>query len=205
MFQRRHKEKNNDSDKVYTPSWLADVMVRWAALEPGMLVLEPCFGGGAIVDRVPDNCFVTGFEIEPGTDNTSLRRTLYHNIDFLTLSQTEMIKYDVALVNPPFSGLGAWKFAQRIVNTCLTPNGRCIIIMPSYIIDNSEWRKPWICDHTYKLALLPKDTFSPMCPTIHAYLCDIRPKKTGREFLDYIINPNHKTKLEAQYEFTHAN
>ena len=56
------------NDVFYTPVEIAVEMVDMAELKPGDVVLEPCYGSGAIFNLIPDYCDKAWCEIEKGRD-----------------------------------------------------------------------------------------------------------------------------------------
>lgn len=115
-----------------TPSTLVNAMVEAAGLKPGMRVLEPSAGNGAIakaaIEAVGKGC-VDCLEYYPGHIaqlETIAGDSNVFEKDFL--KQTPSETYDVVLMNPPFSRgqdmmhvQHAWKFVK--------PGGTLVAIM----------------------------------------------------------------------------
>jgi len=78
---------NNYTDKHYTPVSVASLIVNH--FNPGGIVLEPCRGGGAFYDALPDGS--SWCEIEDGKDFFDWTR-----------------KVDWIITNPPYSILTNW-------------------------------------------------------------------------------------------------
>jgi hypothetical protein len=62
----RYRLKPND--RIYTPGPIAQSIVDMLTLQEGDVVLEPCYGGGAIYDRIPDGVEKRWCEIDHGRD-----------------------------------------------------------------------------------------------------------------------------------------
>lgn len=118
----------------HTPPWLAAMMVEWADVRPGMTVLEPSAGGGAIVkELIRAGAVVDAVEIDQAWA-ASLRTDFPDVItivaDFLSLLPTHSVGnygYDLEVMNPPLDGgagpthiAHALKFAPRVVSILRT-------------------------------------------------------------------------------------
>lgn len=117
----------------YTPRALAERVAKHANLTPGMRVLEPSIGEGALVAAAVAECprlSVTGYD----TDEVVIIKVATAEwragvklvcTDFLTVAPEPT--YDAVLMNPPFTGgadmahvTHAWKFIK--------PGGRLVAI-----------------------------------------------------------------------------
>lgn len=116
-----------------TPQGLAQKAVMLADVQPGMLILEPSAGTGAIasevkkavggdsvrcVELLPDNCKV-------------LKEQAYDVVvqaDFLTLKPVEM--FDRVVMNPPFAKQADISHVEHAYKF-LKPGGRLVAIMSS--------------------------------------------------------------------------
>ena len=94
------------NDKFYTPLGIAESMVAMVDFREGDRVLEPCVGGGAIFDLLPDTCERLWCEIDKG-------------VDFFDFTD----HVDVLITNPPFS-----KFTPFIEH-CITLRPRVICLL----------------------------------------------------------------------------
>lgn len=128
-----------DVKKTYeffaTPPGIANMLVARAGIEPGMKVLEPSAGHGAIADVVRamcNDCQVDVIEIEP-SNRVVLKESGYKLVgkDFMKYRKKKPL-YDRIVMNPPFSKqqdidhvLHAWKF--------LKPGGRLVSVMAASI------------------------------------------------------------------------
>lgn len=116
----------------YTPPELADRMAQMAELQPGMQVLEPSCGEGALILaalRVQPKLEITAYDIQAeavrATIQTTNSRLSVHQADFLAVEPSPV--FDRVLMNPPFTKgqdmqhvLHAWE--------CLRPGGRLVAI-----------------------------------------------------------------------------
>lgn len=76
-------------------------------------------------------------------------------------------RFDRAILNPPFSNCGAFEFVKTICEGWLKPGGKAVCVIPGYIVDNSEGRKPWLSKWMRRTAVIPKGTFTPEVPVLH--------------------------------------
>lgn len=112
-----------------TPQDIARRVVELADIQPGMTVLEPSAGTGALLDAIGTHAGVTAVEISHAlTESLRLRYPL-HDVrcaDFLTLGD-ELGQFDRVVMNPPFdhgSDIEHIKHAYRM----LAPGGRLVTI-----------------------------------------------------------------------------
>lgn len=113
-----------------TPAGIVQQLIDLADLKPGMQVLEPSAGRGAIAGPIAAlGCHVDCIDIQRDNvlaiSNQNIGRDLAV-ADFLTVDPTE--SYDRVVMNPPFTRqddirhvLHAWKF--------LKPGGRLVAVM----------------------------------------------------------------------------
>jgi len=125
-----------DCGCFYTPPELAQRVVALANIKPGMDVLEPSAGPGALADFVLTDCKLDCFEILP--ENVAILKAkgyFAEQADFLGTDTTP--GYDRVVMNPPFVAssnpqtdithvLHAWKF--------LKPGGRLVSIMSAGVL-----------------------------------------------------------------------
>ena len=94
-----------DHAAFYTPPELADEVIAQAAIAPGMEVLEPSAGGGALaVEARRQGAKVTCVEIRPEACHAlrSLRLQV-EQADFLALRSAHLGLFDRVVMNPPFN------------------------------------------------------------------------------------------------------
>lgn len=123
-----------------TPERIARLMVKHASIKPGMIILEPSAGRGAIVRAINDDgqrASVTVIDIDPAHTPywESLAIAACKIGDFLAEKPTPV--YDRVIMNPPFSGgqdaahvMHAFKF--------LKPNGRLVAIVGEGICTRTD-------------------------------------------------------------------
>lgn len=166
-------------DFIQTPGWLADMMVRMSGLLPGESALDPCVGDGAVMRAIARATNRSaGIEMHPDLFELTALSTPWRLWmgDFLEMSPDDIGfgQFNVVVMNPPFSQLGAWRFVQHAVDNWIKPGGRVVSVIPQYIIDNAEGRKHWLDHHIWKLRVLPKHAFAPGAPTLHASVAEFR-------------------------------
>ena len=171
----------NYKDDILTPMWLVDIMINWGIFNQWNVgkVLDPCCGDGRMIARLYERDYwpqyVVECDIKDGND--------FFNYNFVAT------QFDLILMNPPFSNLGVYRFIKSCFDRqLLKEHGKIIAIVPTYILDNAEGRKKWLCERLNHMAILPKNTFAPEVPVLNAFLCEfVHPKmKTSRDF--YIFN-----------------
>lgn len=161
-------------DLIRTPLWLVDKMIDMLELEVYDNVLDPCCGDNRMLKRISDRNFILGNMI--GFDIK-----MKPSINFLAEPGDK--SFHKIIMNPPFSKLGAYKFIKHALDHFLKPGGRIISIIPNYILDNAEGRKPWLKNHVNRLAFIPKSTFAqPGIKTaeiLHLSVIDVRHEPSG--------------------------
>ena len=150
-----------------TPPAIVELLLEKAELKPGMWVLEPSAGKGAIVRALlRAHCLVDAVEIDP-----RLARDLRHfnpshdlNVnenDFLMLQPLFEPNYDRIVMNPPFARLAdvnhvthAWKF--------LKPGGKLVSVMSASVEFHSAKKaaafREFAASHG-KMERLPDESF----------------------------------------------
>lgn len=95
----------DEFDFFPTPSNVVSMLLERAQIKPGMTVLEPSAGNGAIAKSCKEaGAFVDCVEINH--KNTEMLRFAFRNVticDFLTMLPSESNFYDRVIMNPPFS------------------------------------------------------------------------------------------------------
>lgn len=124
--------KPQDFGYFPTPAELALQVVQLADLRPGMTVLEPSAGRGAIAlaaAEIVGKENVTCVELLPRNAG-HLASLGFHQVgmqDFLTLEPDAMPKFDRVLMNPPFSRLSDIEHVMHATRF-LEPDGRLVAI-----------------------------------------------------------------------------
>jgi Methyltransferase small domain len=120
----------NIPDYFPTPISLAEKLVVLGSLKPGMRVLEPSAGNGAIAQVIRERCPTVRLQVCEA--DSTLRRVLelkgfeVIGADFIRLEN----EWDCIIANPPFSDFMAHTYhAYR----CLAPGGRLLTVAPESI------------------------------------------------------------------------
>lgn len=95
----------DEFDFFPTPPDVVAMLLERAQIKPGMTVLEPSAGHGAIAAACKDaGAFVDCVEVNPSnTDHLSFQFRSVTICDFLTIMPSERSPYDRVVMNPPFS------------------------------------------------------------------------------------------------------
>ena len=104
----KHRAEEEVQDRFYTPEAIVKSMIEMANFTEGEIVLEPCRGGGAIYDAIPDYCERRWCEIDQGRD-------------FFDYESAEHI--DVIITNPPFS------LFKRFVAKCVELKPQKLVLL----------------------------------------------------------------------------
>ena len=119
-----------DSQSFFTPAEVAQQVCAQVAPKPGMRVLEPSGGGGALADPVR----AAGAEIvviENYPVNVHLLKEKGYDVieqDFLTVSPADIGQFDAIVANPPFSRNQDIDHVLHMVKF-LKPGGTLSVIM----------------------------------------------------------------------------
>lgn len=136
-----------------TPPAIARYVVELAGIEPGMSVLEPSAGTGALLDALPGECAVTAVEIDYRLFERLTRAYIKATMiraDFLGLVPRH---FDRIIMNPPFdhgSDIRHIEHARKF----LAPGGRLVAICA----DGSRQREAFAEADLYEP--LPEGTFA---------------------------------------------
>lgn len=124
------KEKRTQAQYFPTPDAVVQRLIELADLQPGMEVLEPSAGSGAIATAVASQgAYVDCFEQDPGyaavlTDIGVARSVTV--ADFLTAPAEP--RYDRVVMNPPFTRQADVAHVQHALGF-LKPNGLLVAVM----------------------------------------------------------------------------
>lgn len=136
-----------------TPPALARRVVELAEIEPGMTVLEPSAGTGALLDALPAGCCaVTAIEIVCSLADR-LRRIDRRVLNQDFLEYDEGVQFDRIIMNPPFDHGSDIKHIEH-ARELLAPGGRLVAICA----DGPRQRAAFAEAELYES--LPADTFA---------------------------------------------
>lgn len=128
-----------------TPPAVVARLVELAEIVPGMTVLEPSAGTGAIVTALlPLASLVVAVEIDPGRaarlrgESTYAHQPVYtlHEGDFLALPP-QMHRYDRVVMNPPFAKQADIDHVTHALQF-LRPGGRLVSVMSAGVVSRTN-------------------------------------------------------------------
>ena len=92
-------------DRFYTSGETANLMVELAQLRPGMRVLEPSAGRGAILRALPSNVYALAVELVPSeaAHLDGVHPAMDVRVQDFLRYRPEGKPFDVAITNPPYS------------------------------------------------------------------------------------------------------
>lgn len=193
----------NPNDLIMTPEWVIKIMWDWAFASPfekltldvgKMRIIDPCAGDGRIIDYGRDLGYsFESLEIEL-TDALPLHDYRVRNTDFFTYKHWSKDKYHIALLNPPFSKLGAFRFPKYLMDNWVKEIGKIITVVPAYILDQNMKRKSWLNRHVTKIGYLPTNTFAPYAPALNTALIEL--KNQGADNISFINKPDDPAQLK---------
>ncbi len=104
-----------------TPKSIVKMMIEYADIKPGDILLEPSAGQGNILDELygnlPDMCAVFAIELLP--ENCKVLRSKGYSVHEGDFLEIDHLSVDKVIMNPPFSHqqdvkhiLHAWKFVS---------------------------------------------------------------------------------------------
>jgi hypothetical protein len=174
-----NQARQKKNDVIYTPIPLAKKMIEMCEITPGMSVLDPCYGGGAFYDNLPE-CNKSFCEINL-------------NKDFFL----ETRRFDLIIGNPPYSILNKWiehtitltdKFCYLFGSLNMQPNR-------FYNLEQKGFRitKMYVCCVDYFIGASfafivekNKPAILEFAPT--RYCCDVCGKRCNRGQPNYSFN-----------------
>lgn len=171
------KEVRDEFQFFATPPKLVLEMIKVADLNsPGMLVLEPSAGRGAIVDQIVEaGADVVMYELMP--ENVQyLRDKGYKVIDRDFLSATSMAVYDRVIMNPPFAKSADVKHVSHAL-TMVKPGGKLVAIMSAGVTFRTDRRTVEFREKVSRLGgtitMLPEKTFAESGTNVNTVLVEI--------------------------------
>lgn len=115
-----------------TPKIIVEKMIKLAELKPGMTVLEPSAGQGAILDLIPDYCKIFCAELLEENHKILLKKGYRsYNMDFLSFGSLNNI--DRIIMNPPFERQQDIDHVLHAIDF-LKPGGRIVAIMSAGVL-----------------------------------------------------------------------
>jgi len=149
-----------------TPAPLADKMAKWFHVEPGMKILEPSAGKGAIVKAIlgqyPDIDYIHCCELSPYNlpDLEKIPQALIIGENFLDLDAENF--YDRVYANPPFTGNQDIDHVMHMYKVC-KPGGKIVTITSTSWVDGSQKKqvefKDWLKKIGAYIERIPTQTF----------------------------------------------
>lgn len=147
-----------------TPEPVIALMLRYAELERGHIVLEPSAGSGAIMDAVKGLCHaVEGLEINHTLADILKRKG--HTVaqaDFMDWRYLDQ-NYDRVLMNPPFERLQDIDHVIRAFSLALKPGGRLVSVMSAGAFFNTNGKaqgfRHWTGELGATVVDLPEGSF----------------------------------------------
>lgn len=151
-----------------TPAPVIAMMLEQAHLKPGMQVLEPNLGHGAIADAVKAaHCDVYGYEVSYTlAEIAEAKGYLLRREDFLEVDIPHPVDsqglYDRVLMNPPFEKQADIDHVMHAFRF-LKPGGRLVAIMSGSTSTRSGSKadtfRAWLAKHDGQMRGLPADSF----------------------------------------------
>jgi len=166
-----------DEKRLYqfyeTPPALAQHIVEWAEIGPGMKVLEPSAGKGALARRAEAaGATITCCEMNPEMV-WGLSRMGYEvfGVDFLAIKP--FTEYDRVVMNPPFTGGQDMLHVIHAANF-VRPGGILVAVMsPGFRFrsDNlAQAFRLWLDDYRHEVQFLPGGSFRESGTDVNAVL-----------------------------------
>lgn len=171
-------------DIVTTPMEVVAKMWEWAldgenASKFCLRIVDPCAGDGRMISYgLKQNPLESEdwFTKEVDIRKSDCPRVQHEN--FFEVQPQHL--FHIALMNPPFSNVGVFRFLKQLLDFWMLRNGRVIAIVPYYAFAQNEKRKAWWVRHIYRECWLPKSTFADCGrKVIHCSIVDFRPQGSG--------------------------
>jgi hypothetical protein len=166
-----------------TPAGLARRLVELAGILPGMRLLEPSAGQGAIIQAARAMHGAVGFD---AFELLSMNRAALAKLpgvrllgeDFMAATPEPL--YDAIPMNPPFAGQTDIAHVQRAAEW-LAPGGRLAAIMAAGITFRADKKadgfRAWVAARGGYIEKLPPDTFRESGTGVSSVLCILPPLK----------------------------
>lgn len=185
ILTREIANKKQELGYFPTPPNVVARLLELAEIEPGMLVLEPSAGDGAIaVEVAKRGAIVHCVEIDP-----TLHNKLASNLlatapeysaglgDFLTVTTIKTLNfrgdlYDCVVMNPPFGKNVAPKHVLHALQF-LAPGGRLVAVMPSSVTFRSDSLNDKVRYLAKHIEALPDNSFAASGTNINTVIVTI--------------------------------
>jgi len=163
------------NDNIATPIWLVHKMLEIADIKPGIYyapndpmsvnnedgesIFDPCAGDNRFRERYVKSLKKHETFLWTSIDIKSSHANVYP-IDFF--DYLEENTFDVAVLNPPFSNLGAVNFLAKLLEFFIASTGRVIMIFPLMQLLQQQAgykRYQWLNKHLHRYWFIPPNTF----------------------------------------------
>ncbi len=185
-----------------TPTPLAERLVAMAEIKPGMVVLEPSAGEGAIaVEIMKVGAYVYCVERDPGRRkalsarlgplvNMKDRDSIVNYTIRVEQSNPEGLSdfmdyeaeepFDAVVMNPPFLKVGKGDHIDHVMHAfeMLAPGGVLVSVMPSGINFRTDKRhirfRMWLAEHGGEVTSLPEGSFAESDTNVNTCVIKVR-------------------------------
>lgn len=168
------REKRQQAQYFPTPAPVVQRLIRLAELEPGMEVLEPSAGSGAIASGVAAaGAVVDCIERDPGYAAALADAGIARSVqvaDFLTVPAER--RYDRVIMNPPFTQGADMRHIEHALRF-LNPDGLLVSVMSNVITDDDSRTcafRHLVEDRGGRVEVAPKRAFAKSGTTVSTVL-----------------------------------
>ena len=160
-----------------TPGPVVNRLMELAEIEPGMLVLEPSAGQGAIAKEVAKIARVDCVELLPQNAEILMNENIYRTVAIGNFLETYLHPvYDRIIMNPPFERQADIKHVQHALKF-LKPGGRLVSVMSAGVTfrENSLTRefRDLVNSRGGKIEALPEGSFKASGTGVHTVIVTI--------------------------------
>jgi predicted RNA methylase len=174
LLTGEYRNEKQDFGVFYTPPGLAAEAADALEIEPGMFVLEPSAGMGALAKaaRERGGHVVCLDVLEKHVDCLIWNRFTAQQKDFLTAEPEEYPRFDRVLMNPPFAKQAD---AQHVLHALkfLKPGGKLVAIMSAGVtFRETDWYRR-VRGLACEIRPLPPNSFKDSGTSVNAVLVKI--------------------------------